>query len=160
MPLSNPEQDKRKALYAVDPLVPLDQLDPATDLIDPDTLSLLVLLVLMVCEVPEESLALFRKRLVPPSQLRQQVAAREVELQRHMLDITRKLESMGYEVDSRVARGSKTGQVITEVADREAVNLVILQRRRQKNWQRLLVGSVADYVARHIRQPLLIMPYS
>jgi hypothetical protein len=64
MPLSNPEQDKRKALYAVDPLVPLDQLDPATDLIDPDTLSLLVL---MVCEVPEESLALFRKRLVPPS---------------------------------------------------------------------------------------------
>ena len=160
MPLSNPEQDKRKALYAVDPLVPLDQLDPATDLIDPDTLSLLVLLVLMVCEVPVESLALFRKRLVPPSQLRQQVAAREVELQRHMLDITRKLESMGYEVDSRVARGSKTGQVITEVADREAVNLVILQRRRQKNWQRLLVGSVADYVARHIRQPLLIMPYS
>lgn len=157
MPLSNPEQDKRKALYAVDPLVPLDQLDPATDLINPDTLSLLVL---MVCEVPEESLALFRKRLVPPSQLRQQVAAREVELQRHMLDITRKLESMGYEVDSRVARGSKTGQVITEVADREAVNLVILQRRRQKNWQRLLVGSVADYVARHIRQPLLIMPYS
>lgn len=156
MPLPDTGQSKLKALYAVDPLRPLDQLDPAGKFIGPDRLSLLVLLV---CEVPDESLALFRKQLMPPRQLRRQVAAREVELQQHMLEITKKLESMGYEVDSRVERGKQTGLVITEVADRENVDLVILQRRRQKTWQRVLVGSVADYVTRHTKRPLLIMPY-
>jgi nucleotide-binding universal stress UspA family protein len=156
MTVPDTEQRKLKALYAVDPLRPLDELDPAGKFIGPDNLSLLVLLV---CEVPEESLALFRKQLMPTSQLRRQVASREVELQEHMLEITQKLESMGYEVDSRVERGKQTGLVITEVADRENADLVILQRRRQKTWQRVLVGSVADYVTRHTKRPLLIMPY-
>jgi nucleotide-binding universal stress UspA family protein len=149
------QQPKLKALYAVDPLRPLAQIDPANGLFGPDNLSLLILLV---CEVPEESLALFRKQLIPPRQLRRQVAAREVELQGLMVEITHKLESLGYEVDSRVERGERTGRVITDVADRENVDLVILRRRRQKAWQRILVGSVADYVTRHSRQPLLIIP--
>lgn len=157
MPLPTDNDRKLKAIFAVDPLRPLEDLDPARGLIDPENLSLLVLLV---CEVPDESLALFRKQLMPPSQLRRQVAAREVELQRCMVDITRKLESMGYEVDSCVERGRKTGAVITEVAEREAADLIILQRRRQKTWQRVLVGSVADYVTRNTTRPLLIMPYS
>lgn len=146
---------KLKALYAVDPFRPLDELDPACHLLDPENLSLLVL---MVCEVPEESLELFRKRLMPPGQLRRQVAAREVELQEQMAEVTHKLESMGYEVDSKVQRGKKTGLVITEVAEKEDVDLIILERRRQKTWQRILVGSVADYVTRHTKRPLVIMP--
>ncbi|MFE8072530.1 universal stress protein [Marinobacteraceae bacterium S3BR75-40.1] len=153
MPLS-PDR-KLKALYACDPFRPLDQLDPGGHLIDPGNVTLLVA---MVCEVPEESLAWFRKRLMPPKQLRRQVAAREVELQRQMYDITQKLESLGYEVDSRVERGKSTGQVIADVAEEEAVDLIIVDRRRQTPWQRFLLGSVADYVSRHATQPLLIMP--
>lgn len=155
MPLPAADHRKLKAIYAVDPLRPLGELDPAGGLIDRGRLSLLVLLV---CEVPDESLSLFRKQLMPPSQLRRQVAAREVELQQHMAEITHNLESMGYEVDSRVERGKRTGLVITEVAEREDADLIILQRRRQKTWQRVLVGSVADHVTRHAGRPLLIMP--
>ncbi|WP_273426131.1 universal stress protein [Marinobacter sp.] len=155
MPSAIPEKSKLKALYAVDALRPLDQLDPAGGLIDPENVSLLVLLV---CEVPEESLALFRKQLMLPDQLRRQVAAREVELKHHLAEIIRRLESMGYEVDGCVERGKKTGLVITEVAERENVDLIILQRRRQRTWQRVLVGSVADYVTRHTKRPLVIMP--
>jgi nucleotide-binding universal stress UspA family protein len=155
MPVPNADNRKLKAIYAVDPLRPLGELDPAGGLIDREDLSLLVLLV---CEVPDESLSLFRKQLLPPAQLRRQVAAREVELHQHMADITHKLESMGYEVDSRVERGKKTGLVITEVAEREDADLIILQRRRQRTWQLVLVGSVADHVTRHARRPLLIMP--
>jgi nucleotide-binding universal stress UspA family protein len=152
----NHEQAKLKALFAVDPLRPLDQLDPAGVLFGPARVSLLVLLV---CEVPDESLSQFRKHLMPPHQLRRQVAAREVELQQHMLEITQKLQAMGYEVDSCVERGKQTGQVIIDVADREDVDLVMLQRRRQTAWQRVLLGSVADYVTRHTRRPLLVLPY-
>lgn len=155
MPSPTDTTQKRKALYTVDPLWPLDDLDPGSALVAPETVSLLVL---MVCEIPEESLALFRKHLMEPRQLRRQVAAREVELLDHMLEVTRKLESMGYEVDSRVERGEKTGQVIIDVAEREQVDLVILHRRQQKTWQRVLIGSVVDYVTRHTTRPLLILP--
>ncbi|MEQ9546905.1 MAG: universal stress protein [Marinobacter sp.] len=155
MPSATPQKSRLKALYAVDPLRPLDQLDPASVLIDPENVSLLVLLV---CEVPQESLALFRKQLMPPDQLRRQVAVREVELKHHLAEITHRLESKGYEVDGFVERGKQTGLVITEVAERENVDFIILQRRRQKTWQRVLLGSVADYVARHAKQPLVIIP--
>lgn len=155
MPVPTTNERKLKALYAVDPFRPLAELNPACSLLDPENLSLLVL---MVCEVPEESLELFRKRLMPPGQLRRQVAAREVELQEHMAEVPHKLESMGYEVDSKLERGKQTGLVITEVAEREDVDLIILERRRQKTWQRILIGSVADYVTRHTQRPLLIMP--
>ncbi|MDI9244678.1 universal stress protein [Marinobacter sp. CHS3-4] len=157
MTSTDPQDQKLKALFAVDPLRPIEQLDPAGKLVSPDRFSLLVLLV---CEVPEESLILFRKQLVPPKQLGRQVAAREVELKRHLAEITQKLESMGYEVEGRVERGKQTGVVITEVADQDDVDLIILQRRRQKPWQRVLVGSVADYLTRHTTRPLVIMPYA
>ena len=156
MPSVTRQQSRFKALYAVDPLQPLDQLDPAGTLIDPEKISLLVLLV---CEVPQESLALFRKHLMPPDQLLRQVAAREVELKHHLSEIVGRLEMMGYEVDGCVERGKRTGLVITSVAERENVDLIILQRRRQKTWQRVLLGSVADHVTRHTKRPLLIMPY-
>ncbi len=155
MPSSDPQTSKLRALFAVDPLRPVEHLDPALGLINPDNLSLLVLLV---CEVPEESLVLFRKQLMPPSQLIRQVAAREEELQERMVAITQRLEAMGYEVDSRVQRGKSTGRVIIDVAEKESVDLIILQRRKQKPWQRILLGSVADYVTRHTSRPLVIMP--
>ena len=157
MPSVTHQQPRPKALYAVDPLRSLDQLDPAGALIDPETVSLLVLLV---CEVPEESLALFRKHLMPPNQLVRQVASQEVELKHRLSEIVGRLEMMGYEVNGCVERGKRTGLVITSVAERENVDLIILQRRRQKTWQRVLLGSVADHVIRHTKRPLLILPYS
>ena len=41
---------------------------------------------------------------------------------------------MGYEIDGGVKRGKRIGLVITSVAERENVDLIILQRRRQKIW--------------------------
>ncbi|MQX52542.1 universal stress protein [Alcanivorax sediminis] len=37
-------------------------------------------------------------------------------------------------------------------------DIPIIERRRQSSLERLLLGSVADYVTRHANQPLLIMP--
>ena len=155
MPSTLSPNQKIRALYACDPMTPLADLDPGDHFIDPDTVSLLVL---MVCEVPDESLSWFRKRMMPPAQLRRQVAAREVELQEKMYQVTGKLAAMGYEVDSQVKRGKRTGQVISDVASEENVDLIIIERRRQRPLERFLLGSVADYVARHANQPLLIMP--
>ncbi|SDW13359.1 universal stress protein [Marinobacter mobilis] len=146
---------KLKVLYACDPFRDLTSLNPGGGLFGPETASLLVV---MVCEVPQESLSWFRKNLLPPHQLRTQVVAREEELQERMYDVVKHLESLGYEVDSKVLRGRLIGECIVDVAQQEAVDLILVERRRQSPWQRLLLGSVTDYLNRHADQPLLITP--
>ncbi|BES70072.1 hypothetical protein RE428_10900 [Marinobacter nanhaiticus D15-8W] len=146
--------DKLKVLYACDPYRDLEDLDPGGRLISPENARLLVV---MACELPEESLSWFRKRLMPPLQLRRQVAAQEVELQERMFEVVKRLESLGYEVDSRVQRGRKIGEVLVAMADEHQVDLILVERRRQTAWQRLLVGSVIDYLNRYANQSMLIM---
>lgn len=150
----NPDK-KLLALFACDPLIDVNAIDLDGQLLSPERVKLLVV---MACEVPEESLAWFRKNLMPPAQLRRQVAAREVELQEQMFQVAKRLEQMGYELDTRVERGRHTGEIIIKVADEAEVDLIVVKRRRQPTWERLLVGSVGDYLARKASKPVLTLP--
>jgi len=155
MTADSSESEKQLVLYACDPLVEPATLDLDGPLLTPDRVRLLVVIA---CEVPQESLAWFRKRLMPPAQLRRQVAAREVELQERMFAVYKHLEHLGYEVDTRIERGKHTGDIILGIADEADVDLIVMKRRDQAPWERLLIGSVADYVAKRARHPLLILP--
>jgi len=150
-------RDKLLVLLACDPLIDVNRIEMNSDLLSPLDVKLLVV---MACEVPEESLAWFRKNLMPPAQLRRQVAAREFELQEHMFKVSKRLEQMGYELDTRVERGRHTGEIIVKVAEDAKVDLIVVNRRAQSTWQRLLIGSVGDYLARHATRPLLTIPPS
>lgn len=114
--------------------------------------------LLMVMEMPEESLAWFRKRMMPPAQLRQQVAAREEELQRCIYERSKQLEARGYEVDTHIERGKRIGEETLRIADTGGYDFILVRRRPQRPWQRPLVGSVADYIAKRATRPLLILP--
>ncbi len=155
MTADSAESEKPLVLYACDPLVDPANLDLDGSLLTPDRVRLLVAIA---CEVPQESLAWFRKRLMPPAQLRRQVAAREVELQERMFAVSKYLEHLGYDVDTRIERGKHTGDIILRIADEANVDLIVMKRRDQSPWERLLIGSVVDYVAKRARQPLLILP--
>lgn len=155
MTTDNAEPEKPQVLYACDPLA-----DPATLDLDGPWLTpeRVRLLVVIACEMPEESLAWFRKRLMPPAQLRRQVASRETELQERMFAISKYLEHLGYDVDTRIERGKHTGDIILQIASEADVDLIVMKRRDQPPWERLLVGSVADYVAKRAQHPVLILP--
>lgn len=152
MPLQT--DGKLTVMYACDPYRDVSTLDPGGRFLSPDNARLVVV---MVCEVPEENLSWFRKRLMPPHQLVRQVAAQEGELQERMFQVVSQLEGQGYEVDSRVRRGKGIGEVLVAVAEELNVDLIVAERRRQSAWQRMLVGSVTDYLNRHARQSLLIL---
>lgn len=142
-------------LYACDPLTDPQSLTLDQKFLAPESHRLLIL---MACEIPEESLVWFRKSLMPSAQLRRQVASREVELQEHILAVSKQFEHFGYEVDTKIQRGKHTGDIILEVSQEKKIDLIVLQRRRQRPWQRLLVGSVVDYVSKRASIPILILP--
>jgi len=77
-----------------------------------------------------------------------------------MFKVSKRLEQMGYELDTRVERGRHTGEIIVKVAEDAKVDLIVVNRRAQSTWQRLLIGSVGDYLARHATRPLLTIPPS
>jgi nucleotide-binding universal stress UspA family protein len=147
---------KYHGLLPCDPYADLHRM-PLEDggLIRPDRVRFTLL---MVMEIPEESLVWFRKQMMTPAQLRQQVAAREEELQRRIYTASKQLQSRGYEVDTRIRRGKRIGEEAVAEAEENHYDFVLIQRRKQKPWQRPLVGSVADYVARRVGRPLLILP--
>jgi nucleotide-binding universal stress UspA family protein len=54
--------------------------------------------------------------------------------------------------------GSSPGYTIVEVAKSEAVNLIMLATHGRGGFARLMLGSVADTVVRHARQPVFLVP--
>lgn len=155
--MSEPETTRKfHALFPCDPYADLHKARLEDGgLIRPDRVRFTLL---MIMEMPEESLEWFRKRMMPPAQLRQQVAAREEELQRRIYETSKQLEARGYEVDTRIRRGKRIGEEAIAEAGENAYDFLLVQRRAQKPWQRVLLGSVADYIARRAPLPLLILP--
>lgn len=73
--------------------------------------------------------------------------------------ISKHLDDANFEVQPRVATGREAEQ-ITRLAEKEAVDLIVIATHGKSGLKRLLLGSVAERVIRHARQPVLIIRIS
>jgi len=116
------------------------------------------IVLLLVCELAEETLALFRKQLLPPEQLDEEIRAKEKELEPRLMDLAMRLRETGVRVFPRMAYGKRIGETILETAASEDVQLIVMGSRGHGAIKSLLVGSVTDYVLHRSKVPLLIVP--
>lgn len=68
----------------------------------------------------------------------------------------RRIAAPGLRVESTVIQG-RPGPAIVELSAEAERSLVVISTRGQSGWRRAVVGSVADYVVRHSRAPVLLV---
>lgn len=66
------------------------------------------------------------------------------------------LEAAGLNVKVRIESGKPRSRIL-EIADEEGVSAIILGSHGRGNVAGMLLGSVADYVVRHARQPVIVI---
>jgi len=116
------------------------------------------IVLLLVSEIADETLAMFRKQLLPPGQIDAEIQAREKELEPRLMDLAMRLRETGVRVFPRLAYGRRIGETILETAESEQVQLIVMGSRGHGAIKSLLVGSVTDYVLHRSTIPLLIIP--
>lgn len=116
------------------------------------------IVLLLACELAQETLILFRKQLLPPEQLEEEIQTREKELEPHLMELAGRLRETGLRVFPRLAYGKKIGSMILEAAAAEEVQLIVMGSRSHGALKSLLVGSITDYVLHRAQVPLLIIP--
>ncbi|HSH43495.1 MAG TPA: universal stress protein, partial [Arenicellales bacterium] len=87
------------------------------------------IVLLLVCELAEETLVLFRKQLLPPEQLDKEIRAKEKELEPRLMELAMRLRETGVQVFPRMAYGKRIGETILETAESEQVQLIVLGSR-------------------------------
>jgi nucleotide-binding universal stress UspA family protein len=80
----------------------------------------------------------------------------EGELRRQMLDDEHYLQTRGYPVTT-VVRFGAAGEEIVAYAETQNIDLVAMTTHWRTGLDRLLMGSVAQYVAHHLRIPVLTL---
>lgn len=116
------------------------------------------IVLLLVCELADETLALFRKKLLPPEQLNEEIRVKEQALEPQLMDLAMRLRETGVSVFPHLVYGKKIGDAILETARDEGVQLIVMGSRGHGALKSLLVGSVTDYVLHRTEVPLLIIP--
>jgi len=114
--------------------------------------------LLLVCELAQETLILFRKQLLPPEQLEEEIQSREKALEPQLMDLAVRLRKAGIKVFPRLAHGRKIGDMILKAASAEGAQLIVMGNRSHGAIKSLLIGSVTDYVLHRTDIPLLIIP--
>jgi nucleotide-binding universal stress UspA family protein len=110
------------------------------------------LLLLSVPEIPEPSLYGALGDAV--EELREQADANA---RRYLERTAGLLRAEGLPVAALV-EGSRPAVAILDVAEREGVDLIMLATHGRGGMERLFLGSVADRVVHHSRQPVMLVP--
>lgn len=79
----------------------------------------------------------------------------EGEFQRAMQNDIRRLEEAGYQVTSHVRFG-EPGEEIVAFVETNAIELVAMTTHWRRGLNRLIFGSVAQYVAQHLSIPVMM----
>ena len=74
----------------------------------------------------------------------------------HVTPIAAELEASGLEVKILVETGKPRTRIL-EIAEQEGVSAIILGSHGRGNVAGMLLGSVADFVVRHARQPVIVI---
>ena len=75
---------------------------------------------------------------------------------RKVLPVAETLKEAGLDVSVRIETGSPRSKIL-EIADTEDVSAIVLGSHGRSNIAGMLLGSVADYVIRHARQPVIVI---
>lgn len=86
-----------------------------------------------------------------------QTEAQQDNLRQYLETMAKSLRAIGFPTKTLVT-GSTPGYTIVEVANSEAVDLIMLATHGRGGFARLMLGSVADTVIRHTRQPVFLVP--
>ncbi|MEQ8860860.1 MAG: universal stress protein [Pseudomonadales bacterium] len=114
--------------------------------------------LVFVSMVPEETLARFRQRLVPPEQLQQTVEALRDEAVDPLAGVARELVRTGLAVRTRVVTGEQINQGILEAAAACDADLIVMGARQKSLLQRLFSPDEARATVERSTRPLLIIP--
>ncbi|SMP65101.1 universal stress protein [Anoxynatronum buryatiense] len=77
--------------------------------------------------------------------------------EQELQQMRKELEAAGCEVAVHLTDGTPSRRIL-EIADEEAVSLILMPRRGEGFIQQLLLGSTAEAVARQSKQPVLLVP--
>jgi nucleotide-binding universal stress UspA family protein len=84
--------------------------------------------------------------------------AAQSHLERPLARLRAALDEAGlHEANARVAFGPP-GPTIVESIERDRSDLVVMLTHARRGLQRLVLGSVTEYVVRHARRPVLVLP--
>jgi nucleotide-binding universal stress UspA family protein len=86
-----------------------------------------------------------------------QTEAQQDKLRQYLEAMALSFRATGVPTKTLVA-GSSPGYTIVEVANGEAVDLIMLASHGRGGFARLMMGSVADTVVHHTRQPVFLVP--
>lgn len=73
-----------------------------------------------------------------------------------MRAVQMKAKQAGLQVSIRMPIGSP-GEQIVSIADEEHVSLIVIGSHGKSNVQKVLLGSVSDYVIKHASQPVMVV---
>lgn len=134
--------------------VSLDAARKGVELLDPTKVTLLTVADTQVAV--DSGAGGFEGNLLSPAESE---AAREAILAEGREEIGATLEVIGVDpgiVDHRLVEGS-AGQMITHVADEVGADVVVVGSHGRGFLQRVVLGSVSEYVVRHSRVPVLVV---
>jgi nucleotide-binding universal stress UspA family protein len=80
----------------------------------------------------------------------------EAEMRRELQRDVHDLEYLGFSVEVYVRFGH-AGEEIVEFVEKHAVDLVAMTTHSRRGINRLIFGSITDYVSKHVSTPLLII---
>jgi nucleotide-binding universal stress UspA family protein len=82
---------------------------------------------------------------------------REQLARKYLDDVRAQLAAEGFQVDARIASGSKVAREILRVAELERCDLVAIATHGAGGLDRVMFGSVTDQVVRHSHVPVLVI---
>ncbi len=103
--------------------------------------------------------------VVDEAPVRATIAEPRIELTRQQLDVPlqrlrTQLDAVGLQhARMRVAFGPPS-ETIVEAIEREQPDLVVMPTNARRGLRRLVLGSVTEYVIRHVHRPVLVLPPS
>lgn len=114
--------------------------------------------LVFVSTLPEESLARFRQRLLPPEQLKQTVEALRDEAVDPLAGVARELVRSGLAVRTRIVTGEHVGESVLEAARDCDADLIVMGARQKSLLRRLFSPDEALTTVERSTVPLLIIP--
>ena len=81
----------------------------------------------------------------------------EQEAETYLKNIAQSLEAKGVKVEAVTLQGAQLGEGIVDYANNNDIDLIAIATHGRSGLGRAVFGSVADYVLRHSRIPILVI---
>lgn len=87
----------------------------------------------------------------------QQIEREQKDAKAYLEALSQQLREKGINAEYAMLQGLQIGQTIVEYANENAVNLIAIATHGRSGLKRLVLGSVAEFVLRESRLPILVI---